>query len=101
MQLLHELIKTSKKEPKITTAGLIERWRDDKEGKHLGKLAAMELPEHEDFNATEELNNCINQLIVLANRKRIHALIEKEKQALITDKEKTELLDLIKSSVKK
>jgi hypothetical protein len=38
---------------------------------------------------------------VLANRKRIHALIEKEKQTLITDKEKTELLDLIKSSVKK
>ena len=101
VQLLYELIKTSKKEPKITTAGLIERWRDDKEGKHLGKLAAMELPEHEDFNATEELKNCINQLIVLANRKRIHALIEKEKQALITDKEKTELLDLIKSSVKK
>ena len=101
VQLLYELIKTSKKEPKITTAGLIERWRDDKEGKHLGKLAAMELPEHEDFNAMEELKNCINQLIVLANRKRIHALIEKEKQALITDKEKTELLDLIKSSVKK
>ena len=101
VQLLYELIKTSKKEPKITTAGLIERWRDDKEGKHLGKLAAMELPEHEDFNAMEELKNCINQLIVLANRKRIHALIEKEKQTLITDKEKTELLDLIKSSVKK
>ena len=101
VQLLYELIKTSKKEPKITTAGLIERWRDDKEGKHLGKLAAMELPEHEDFDAMEELKNCINQLIVLANRKRIHALIEKEKQTLITDKEKTELLDLIKSSVKK
>ena len=101
VQLLYELIKTSKNEPKITTAGLIERWRDDKEGKHLGKLAAMELPEHEDFNAIEELKNCINQLMVLANRKRILALIEKEKQALITDKEKTELLDLIKSSVKK
>jgi DNA primase len=50
VDLLQELIETVQKEPNITTAGLLERWRHDDEGRHLGKLAAVEMPEEEDFD---------------------------------------------------
>ena len=49
IELLHDLIETAQAEPHITTAGLLERWRDHEQGRHLGKLAAMELPGEEEF----------------------------------------------------
>ena len=44
VDLLADLIETVQSEPNITTAGLLERWRHDEEGRHLGKLAAVECP---------------------------------------------------------
>ena len=43
VELLRDLIETVQEEPNITTAGLLERWRHDDEGRHLGKLAALEV----------------------------------------------------------
>ncbi len=40
IDLLQDLIETVQEEPNITTAGLLERWRHDQQGRHLGKLAA-------------------------------------------------------------
>ncbi len=53
--LLRDLIEAVQAEPNITTAGLLERWRNDEEGRHLGKLAALELPESDEFDASAEL----------------------------------------------
>ena len=50
-----DLIETVQEEPNITTAGLLERWRHHDEGRHLGKLAAVEVPEEEDFDPGAEL----------------------------------------------
>ena len=62
VSLLHDLIETVQEEPHITTAGLLERWRHDDEGRHLGKLAAIEVPEEEDFDPAAELAACLDQL---------------------------------------
>jgi DNA primase len=90
VDLLHDLIETVQKEPNITTAGLLERWRHDDKGRHLGKLAAIEVPAEEDFDASAELAACLQQLAVAGRRERIEFLIEKQKLSSLTDEEKAE-----------
>jgi len=94
VELLHDLIETVQAEPNITTAGLLERWRHDEEGRHLGKLAAGEVPEEEDFDAAAELAACLDQLALAGHRERIEFLIEKQKVSSLSDEEKAELRQL-------
>ena len=92
--LLHDLIETVQEEPHITTAGLLERWRHHDEGRHLGKLAAVELPDEDEFDAAAELAECLAQLELAGRRERIDFLIEKQKLSSLTDEEKSELRQL-------
>jgi DNA primase len=94
VELLHDLIETVQEEPHITTAGLLERWRHDEQGRHLGKLAAIEVPEEEDFDPAAELGACLDQLAIAGRRERIDFLIEKQKLSSVTDEEKSELRQL-------
>jgi len=89
--LLQDLIETVQAEPNITTAGLLERWRHDEEGRHLGKLAAVEVPDEEDFDSATELAACLEQLAIAGRRERIDLLIEKQKLSSLSDDEKAEL----------
>ena len=61
IELLRELIETAQQEPNITTAGLLERWRHHEQGRHLGKLAAVEIPGDEDFDPAAELDFLIEK----------------------------------------
>ncbi len=90
-ELLRELIETVQNEPDITTAGLLERWRSDEQGRHLGKLAAAELPDADDFDAEAELRACLDQLAAAARRERIDFLIEKQRVGSLTADELSEL----------
>jgi DNA primase len=89
--LLRALIETVRTEPNITTAGLLERWRHDEQGRHLGKLAAAVLPVDEDFSPAAELDECLDQLATAGRKERIDFLIEKQKVNGISDDEKAEL----------
>ncbi len=91
IDLLQDLIETVQDEPNITTAGLLERWRHDQQGRHLGKLAAVEMPDEEEFDASEELLACLDQLALAGRRERIEFLIEKQKLNPLSDDEKSEL----------
>ena len=71
-----------------------KRYRSDEQGRHLGKLAAVELPEEEDFDSTAELVACLDQLALAGRRERIDFLIEKQKLSSLTDEEKSELRQL-------
>jgi DNA primase len=92
--LLIALIETVQAEPNITTAGLLERFRHDEQGRHLGKLAATELPGDEEFDAAAELADCIDQLALAGRKDRIDFLIEKQKLSGLSDAEKAELRQL-------
>ena len=92
--LLKALIETVQSEPNITTAGLLERWRHDEQGRHLGKLAAAEMPVDEDFDAAAELSECLNQLALAARKERIDFLIEKQRATGLSGDEKSELRQL-------
>ena len=97
-ELLRELIETVQCDPNITTAGLLERFRNDAEGQHLGKLAAMEIPESEDFDAEAELTECIAQLGLAARRERTAFLIEKQRVGELSTSERDELRELTRGS---
>ncbi len=95
--LLRVLIETVQAEPNITTAGLLERWRHDAQGRHLGKLAAAELPLDEDFDPAAELTECLNQLATAGRKERIDFLIEKQRISDLSDNEMAELRALTSS----
>ena len=91
IELLQQLIETVQSEPNITTAGLLERWRHDDEGRHLGKLAAVEVPSDEDFDPGAELHDCLDQLAAAGRRKRVDLLIEKQRVSDLSEEERAEL----------
>ncbi len=93
--LLQSLVETVQSEPTITTAGLLERWRHDEQGRHLGKLAAAEMPLDEDFDAAAELAECLGQLALAGRKERIDFLIEKQKLTGLSGDEKSELRQLV------
>mgnify|MGYP000158012901 CR=1 FL=1 len=68
--------------------------RGDEQGRHLGKLAAVELPDEEDFDPAAELDACLEQLALAGRRERIDFLIEKQRLSSLTDEEKSELRQL-------
>lgn len=92
--LLRELIETVHSEPTISTAGLLERFRHHDEGRHLGRLAASEMPADEDFDAEAEFLACIRQLADAAIRERFDFLIEKQRLKELSDDERLELRQL-------
>ena len=98
VELLRALIETVQAEPNITTAGLLERWRHDEAGRHLGKLVASEMPLDDEFNAAAELGDCLEQLAISGRKDRITFLIEKQRVNGLTDEEKAELQALLRAA---
>ena len=97
VDLLSALIETVQSEPNITTAGLLERWRHDEKGRHLGKLAAEDVPVDEDFDPAAELAECLQQLALRGCQERIAVLIEKQRVTGLTEDEKSELMQLMET----
>ncbi len=95
VDLLRALIETVREEPNITTAGILERWRHDEQGRHLGKLAAVELPADDDFDAEAELSECLAQLAQAGRKDRVDFLIEKQRLSGLSGEEKAELRTLV------
>jgi DNA primase len=95
VDLLIALIETVQSEPNITTAGLLERWRHDEQGRHLGKLAAADTPADDEFDAAAELGECLRQLALADRKERIEVLIEKQRVSGLGDAEKAELKALL------
>jgi hypothetical protein len=79
-------------------AGLLERWRHHDEGRHLGKLAAVELPPDDDFDPAAELAECLQQLAQAGARDRVQNLAEKQSLGLLTEDERAELRQLGRGS---
>jgi len=95
--LLRDLLVNVQAEPGITTAGILERWRHHAHGQHLSKLATIEVPFDDEFDAAAELADCLRQLARVASRDRIDLLIEKERLDSLSTDEKAELKALGKS----
>ncbi len=102
IKILIKLLKNITDEPNMNTAALIERWREDDEGKYLSKLAINLFPKNEEFNAEEELNNCLAQITKNFYNERINSLIKKQADNQLTSDEKVELKEIIhKNKIKR
>jgi DNA primase len=98
--LLIELLEVARAEPKITLAGILEKWRERPDGVHLAKLAIGELPQLSGEQAAIELKQAVNKLLSEGSlARRRDALLVKAKASELTSEEKQELQRLLSSRV--
>lgn len=95
IKILLKLIKTAQEGSNINAASLIERWRDDDEGRHLAKLAINLFPDNPEFDASKELNDSLVQITKNFYSERINFLIKKQSKNELTEKDKNELNQMI------
>jgi DNA primase len=94
--VLRELLETARSEPKLTTAQVVERWRERPEGPRLAELAGEESLVADARAAGRELASLLerigrelgpdkrlNELIELARERRLSAAEQKEFQGLL------------------
>jgi DNA primase len=96
IELLHEIIERAKQHPELTTGGLLEFWRERAEGNSLAKLAQVQhmIP---DEGIKSEFLGAIQLLRKLSHEQIINRLIAKANQTELTQEEKQQLDELIRS----
>jgi len=95
LDVLAELIEMAQAEPHLSSAQLVERWRDRPEHERLAELAALPLPELEPAAVAKELAAGVARLAAEAGPDRRHdELIEKAASEGLSEDEKRELREL-------
>jgi len=94
-QLLRQLLETVTENPQITTAGLLERFRDDTEGRHLGRLAREVLLD--DGEAVPQvLRDNLERIVDGYRKERLGALLARSRD--LEPRERTELEGLLREA---
>ena len=89
--LLRGLLETAQENPKITSAGLLERFRDDAEGRHLGKL--MSRPPQDDAEmAAQILADGVARIVSGYRRDRLAELTTRGQHLSPEEKQEYQLL---------
>ncbi len=94
LDLLREIVDFCASRPDITTAGLLERWREHAAGVHLGKLAAEEL--HVDDKIRDShWQATLRHIALQVASLELEQLIELQRQGLLTQVQKELLKELL------
>ncbi len=93
--LLRQLLETVAENPQITTAGLLERFRDDPEGRHLGRLAGNE-PLDDREAAPHVLRDNLERIVEGYRKERLGALLARGQE--LGPRERTELEGLLRET---
>jgi DNA primase len=94
--VLLELLETARAEPKLTTAQLVERWRERPEGARLAELAGQESLVADLKGAGRELGSLIERIgAELGPEKRLNELIELARERRLTEAEQKEFQRLL------
>lgn len=91
--ILNQLIKLITNNEKLTTAILVENWRDKEEEKGILKLANMDL-HTEEQGVTKELTEIFSRLKKLQIIEQWDRLIEKSRLGYLSEEEKLQLKQL-------
>ena len=78
IDLLVALLETARERPHISTAGLLERFRDDPNGQHLGKLAAQP-PLDDEEAAPQVLVDSLTRIISEHKKNRLAELLARRR----------------------
>jgi DNA primase len=94
--VLRELLETAQAEPQLTTAQLVERWRERPEGARLAELAGEESLVTDPKAAGRELASLLLRIgEELGPEKRLNELIEIAKDRRLTEAEQKEFQGLL------
>jgi DNA primase len=94
--VLRELLETARTEPKLTTAQLVERWRDRPEGARLAELAGADSLVADARAAGRELDSLVSRIgAELGPEKRLNELIELARERRLTGAEQKEFQGLL------
>jgi DNA primase len=94
--VLRELLETAQAEPQLTTAQLVERWRERPEGARLAELAGAESLVADPRAAGRELGSLLSRIgAELGPGRRLNELIEAAKERRLTDVEQKEFQGLL------
>jgi len=94
--VLRELLETAKAEPALSTAQLVERWRDRPEGARLAELAGEESLVRDARAAGRELATVLERIgAELGPEKRLNELIELARERRLTEQEQKEFQGLL------
>jgi DNA primase len=94
--VLRELLETARSEPKLTTAQLVERWRERPEGGRLAELAGEESLVADARAAGRELASLLERIgAELGPEKRLNELIELARERRLTEPEQKEFQGLL------
>jgi DNA primase len=98
VDVLAELIEAAAANPKLTTAQLVERWRDRPEGTRLAELAAAESLVPGLPGAERELRTAVQKLVAAAGPgRRLDELIAASRERKLTTEENQEFQSLLES----
>jgi DNA primase len=92
--LLVRVLEQLREAPGITTAGLLERWRDDPEGRHLHRLFEREDPVP-DTGVESEFDDTVRRLDALAQEARLEVLLAEAGAGTLDEAGKQELRRLL------
>ena len=95
LEVLAELVEMAQTDPHLSSAQLVERWRDRPEHARLEELEALPLPELDAAGLARELVSALAKIVAGAGpEKRLDELIEKAGTIGLSDEEKNELREL-------
>ena len=99
INILVDLLETLKIHPNLSTAAILERWRDTDIGRHLAKLASWHPPHgNPDYSLTSEFTGAINRLVAERHPEaRMDFLLAKANLSPLSPNEKAELRQLLLS----
>ncbi len=95
--LLIEIIELIKKHPALTTAALLEHWRDTDDGRNLSRLACW-TPPVDDLDLASDLQGNLNEIERQHIDNRINYLDSEQKQRTLSSAEKKEYGQLLLQS---
>jgi DNA primase len=94
--VLRELIETARAEPGLTTAQIVERWRERPEGARMAELAGAESLVADSRAAARELASLLERIgAELGPEKRLNELIELSRERRLTGAEQQEFQGLL------
>jgi len=95
--LLIEIIELLKVQPDLTTAALLEHWRDHEDGRYLSRLACW-TPPLDDLDLAADLQGNLNEIERQHIEKRINYLDSEHKQRALSNAEIQEYGQLLLQS---
>lgn len=94
-EILRDLVGDLRDNPCANTGQLLERWRDRPEAERLSRLAVAEYLIPSDEAALQEVRNALARMSDEQRRRRLDALLEREKSAGLSPAERSELQQLM------